>query len=100
MVGVIPVEAGVTEGHLIPERAAREHEILGHTRCAVVLIGYTNSVPMDRRWQIGLVCELDVELGVLWDIDEWPRVLAVEAVHHKRLAADRAENRSGFQLQR
>ena len=64
-VGVVPVQAGVGEAHLIGEVAADGDRVLGLIRHAVVVVVETQSVPMHGRLGVGVVTNANRDLRSL-----------------------------------
>src|SRR5262245_33790337 len=80
-VRVIPVNAGVGKPYLIREAAAWRHRQLRHVRDAVEPVVETHAVPVHGSRLVQRVRELNGDRGVLWDVDERPRILIVEGEH-------------------
>ena len=100
MVGVIPVNAGVPEEDAVLKALSGRDRVLrdpGHT---VVAVLEPDAVPVDRGGPFGVIRNVHRYRGILFDLDERPRVLAIEPVHHVGMPADRSTDFGSLEVER
>ncbi len=89
-VWVVPVDTGIAEIEFIGERLADKHRCLCDIGHAVKPVVEPQAVPVHGCRHLDLVGEIHGDRRAALGLDERPWMLAVVAVHQKRLVVNRA----------
>ena len=98
MVRVVPVDARILEVDLVAEGLAGLDRVLSDAGHAVGRVVEPEAVPVDGRGPRDRVGEVHGDRGRLGDVEERPRILAVEAVHDVVAAADTPPHKPRLQV--
>ena len=97
-VRVVPVDAGVGEGDVRGVALAGAHRLLGLVR-SVVAVLEPQPVPVDRRFRVALVLDVDDDLGALAHLERRTGDRAVVGEHPHRGVADPLGDRRDLQVE-
>ena len=89
-VRVVPVNSSIRKMDFVGEALAWFHRRLRHVGDPIEAVIEPEPMPMHRRRHLDLVDELDDDGRAPLRFDEWTWILAVIAIHQKRLVVDGA----------